>query len=678
MKGKRPKIILLVIASVLFGILLNGCSKGEKLSVTLNEYKKAWEDKDYERMYSMLSEESKEYISEEDFVNRHTKIYNDIEAENITINYPDLKKIDEYEEEAGSFSFSVSMDTIAGKVESDDYSFLLIKNKDEDKWKISWKENLIFPGMDEEDTIGLKTYPAERGGIFDKNGEALAINGEVARIEIVYNKFISNKEANVKALSEVLDISEERINKLIENPANPDWAIPVVTVPGNDKELIARATSIDGVQNTKLTGRTYPGGEAFGALIGYIKPITAEELEKLQGEGYSSTDQIGKAGLEKDFEKRLKGENGGCIFINKIENGVETEEVTIAEKEAVPGEDITLTIDKKLQTSIYQQLKGDEGNATAIDPKTGEVLALVSSPSFDSNYQTTYVPDRVAKEWKETEDAAFYNRFNKSYAPGSTFKLLTGAVALDTGAISSEDTIDVSGLTWQKDGSWGGYNITRVKDPGTPVNLKDAYVYSDNIYFAQAALEMGADTFEKEIKERFGVGEELPFVHPMQSSQLSNEGIKNEILLADSAYGQGEVQMTPLHVALAYSAVVNEGNIMKPQLEASSPEIWKEGAISSQSLPLLKEYLPAVIEDPKGSGYDGRIQGISLSGKTGTAELKKSLEDTQGEENGWFVVMDNEEPSIVLAMMVENVKTKGGSHYVVPKAKTVLQGYLVN
>ncbi|WP_426347983.1 penicillin-binding transpeptidase domain-containing protein [Alloiococcus sp. CFN-8] len=675
MNRNNHRIILLAVVGVLFLMVLSGCSKDEKPSKTLEAYKKAWENKDYKDMYSMLSKESKEYISEEDFVTRYTNVYSGIEAENIKINLPDLEEVDKTKEEETGVDFSINMDTLAGNIELEGYNLPVAKEKEENKWRVIWDESLIFPEMDAGDKVLVESIKSERGEIFDRNGEPLAVNGEVARIEIKYNDFIINKEANVKALSEVLDISEEKINKLIENPSNPDWAIPVVNVVAEDRELILKATTIKGVQNTKITGRIYPGGEPLGSLIGYIEPITAEELENHQGEGYSSTDNIGKLGLEQVFEDRLKGENGWKIYISKAE----ADNITVAEKEAVPGEDITITVDKKLQTAIYEQLKGDIGSATAIHPQTGEVLALVSSPSFNSNYRTTYTPDAVGKVWEETDYDAFNNRFNDAKAPGSTFKLLTGAVALDTGAVSPEETlVTESGLTWQKDGNWGGYKVTRVKDPGAPVDLRDAFVYSDNIYFAKAALEMGADTFEKEIKERFGVGEELPFAYPMDKSQLSNQGIERDVLLADSAYGQGEVLMTPLHVALAYSAVVNEGNIMKPQLEASNPEVWKEGAISSESLPLLKEYLTSVIEDPNGSGYDARISGVSLSGKTGTAELKKSLEDTQGEENGWFVAMDNEDPSIVLVMMVENVKTRGGSHYVVPKAKAVLQGYLVN
>ncbi|MGM9973785.1 MAG: penicillin-binding transpeptidase domain-containing protein, partial [Clostridiaceae bacterium] len=640
--------------------------------------KDAWENKNYEDMYSMLSNESKAYIKEEDFIKRYTNIYSGIETENITINYPNLEEVDKTKEEEVNLDFSISMDTLAGNTEIENYNIKLVMEKEEDKWRVSWDESLIFPDMDADDKVRAEVKSAERGEIFDRNGKPLAINDTLIYIGAHYGRFTANKEANVKALSEVLDISEEKINKALEGYSDPEMFVPIAKVLQSDTELISKAMSIEGVIHQKVTGRIYPGRESLGNLIGNIAPITAEELEKLQGEGYSSTDYIGKRGLEQVFDKRLKGENGGSIYISKQEDGIETDKIVIAEKEAVPGEDITLTVDRDLQESIYSQLRGDKGNATAIHPKTGEVLALVSTPSFDPNLYTTYIPDSVAKEWEETNYDAFTNRFKKAYAPGSTFKLITGAVGLDSGTISPEETINISGLTWQKDGSWGGYQVTRVKDPGAPVNLKDAYVYSDNIYFAQAALKMGADTFEKEITKRFGIGEELPFAYPMDPSQLSNQGIGNEILLADSAYGQGEVLMTPLHVALAYSAVVNEGNIMKPLLESNTPEVWKEGAISSESLPLLKEYLTAVIEDPKGSGHEGRIQGISLSGKTGTAELKQSLEDTQGEENGWFAVMDNEDPEIVLVMMVENVKTRGGSHYVVPKAKAVLQGYLVN
>ncbi|MGV2686613.1 penicillin-binding transpeptidase domain-containing protein, partial [Clostridium perfringens] len=138
---------------------------------------------------------------------------------------------------------------------------------------------------------------------------------------------------------------------------------------------------------------------------------------------------------------------------------------------------------------IYSEMTGEKGAATAVNPKTGEVLAMVSAPSFDSNVFTTYVTKTQKSKWEKPNNADEINRFNKIYSPGSTMKLITSAIGLENKVIDPNQTRDIKGLEWQKDSSWGDFKITRVTDPGKPENLKDAVNHSDNIYFGQVALE---------------------------------------------------------------------------------------------------------------------------------------------------------------------------------------------
>ncbi|MCS4480459.1 penicillin-binding transpeptidase domain-containing protein [Clostridium botulinum] len=158
-------------------------------------------------------------------------------------------------------------------------------------------------------------------------------------------------------------------------------------------------------------------------------------------------------------------------------------------------------------------------------------------------------------------------------------KLITAAVGLNNGLIKPNEPIDIKGKNWRKDSSWGNYNVTRVKDPGRAITLKDAIKYSDNIYFAKVALDLGSDKFIKGANN-FGIGEKLDFEYPIDKTQVSNEGkIDKEILLADTGYGQGQILVSPLHIALAYSALGNDGDIMRPRLnisENATAEIWKK------------------------------------------------------------------------------------------------------
>ena len=355
------------------------------------------------------------------------------------------------------------------------------------------------------------------------------------------------------------------------------------------------------------------------------------------------------------------------------------EKITIASKEIKNGNDIKLSVDYDLQNKVYSEMSGEKGAATAVNPKTGEVIAMVSAPSYDSNTFTTYISKTQKAKWEENNHADEINRFNKSYAPGSTMKLLTSIIGLENGVINPTEAKDIQGLKWQKDSSWGDYKVTRVIDPGKAVTLKDAANYSDNIYYAQVALDLGSEKFINGLKG-FGIGEELTFEYPMEASQISNDGeLNRDIIIADTGYGQGEVMVTPIHIALFYSTLSNEGNMMQPRLVISeNPEakVWKEGLISQNNLPILIDGFTASVNDAGATLPDGAVPGHRVAGKSGTAEIKASQDDSNGTENGWFVSTDPDSSKISISMIIENVKNRGGSHVTIPKVRNVMEYYL--
>ncbi|WP_330405622.1 penicillin-binding transpeptidase domain-containing protein [Romboutsia hominis] len=336
-----------------------------------------------------------------------------------------------------------------------------------------------------------------------------------------------------------------------------------------------------------------------------------------------------------------------------------------------------LSIDSKLQDSIYNELKGDKGASIAINPLNGEVLAMVSSPSYNSNTLVTYKTKEIANKWENQNNIQFENRANDSYSPGSTIKLITSSIGLESGVINPNEYMDIKGESWQKDSSWGNYSVTRVKDTKRPVNLYDAVKYSDNIYFADKAIKLGEEDYIKGLK-KFGIGEKITFEYPMQNSQISNNGkLDNEILLGDTGYGQGEILMTPLDVVLSYSALVNDGNIMIPRLvisENKESKVYKN-AIDKKYIEELKKCFKGAINDEDSTGYLAKIEGKNIMGKTGTAEIKNSKDDNSGINNGWFVAVNEDDPKIAISMIVENIN-KSTSEYVVPKVKNILNYYL--
>jgi len=670
-------IILIVTAVFMFNIY----TKVDSATKTFDAYKNKWVKQDFKTMYSMLSVKTKETITEKQFVDKYNAIYKGIEAKSISIKVDNEDTIKDGNKTTINIPFSIVMDTAAGQLKMPGYQATMVKEKVNKKkqWTLVWDEKMIFPNMKAGDKVGVTQDLAMRGEIYDRNGKELAKNDAIVTIGIDPIKFVKNRDNNISQMAKILDIDASVIEKELKGNENSDMFTPIVNILSSEKGKITGVMKLEGVIHMKPKGRVYPGGEAFGSLIGYIAPITAEELEKMNGQGYSSLSLVGKAGLEQVYEKRLKGENGVTIYISRKKDASEIQKDIILKKEPKAGENITLTVDSDLQKKMYEGMNKEAGASTAVNPKTGEVLALVSSPSYDSNAYTTYKTNTQIKAWKAANEP-FKNRFKAAYSPGSTFKLITAAIGLDGGKIKPEELINIPGKEWQLDKSWGPNKVTRVSDAVKSVNLQNAFIYSDNIYFARAAINIGKVGFIKGCSN-FGIGEKLPIDYPIATSQVANNSnIKNDIALADTGYGQGEVLMSPLQVALSYSAVVNEGNIMSPTLEKFNDKVtskvWKTNAISKNNIKVIKDDLTQVIENPNGTGHGAKINGLALAGKTGTAELKKDAKDTTAQENGWFVCMDTANPKIVVSMLMEDVKNKGESHYVVPIVKGIMEYYL--
>lgn len=678
--NRKPyiKLFLLLVMLAALVSVFSSCKKDEENPYTVfKDYKAKWEKQDFKGMYGMLSSDTKKNITEQQFSDRYSKIYKDIEVKNIALQMTGQeKKIGK--EESLSIPFSLNMSTIAGDLKMDSFEAKLVKEKLDkgSKWTIAWDENMIFPGMDKDDKVLIDFTHAKRGTLYDRNGKPLAVEDKdtLVSIYIYPASFNKDKDNNIKAMAGILNIDPSVIQKKLDANKDPEQRVDIVKILFSDTAKKTALLAINGVRGDRLYGRVYPGGEAFGELIGYTGPITAEELSNNKGKGYNSNSRIGKAGLEKVYESRLKGTDGVTLYISKQTDGKQTDKKVIAQVDAKNGEDIKLSVDMDLQQKIYDNMKNDSGACAALNPKTGEVLALVSSPSYDSNMLVTYrTKDQEASA--VIKDALNLNRFSKLYAPGSTFKLVTGAIGLSLGKINPEEAMnDVKGTEWQGQ----GVKVTRVDNTSEPINLRSAYVHSDNIYFARAALKIGKDDFIKGCSN-FGIGEALPFDFPIVKSQVANNGINSNQALADSGYGQGEVVASPLHTALIYSTLVNDGNIMTPLLESPgdkvTSKVWKQGAISDKNIKILLDDLTAVVEDPSGTGHKAQINGVKIAGKTGTAELKKSNTDN-AEENGWFTAVNTDNPKIVISMVIDNVKNRGESHYVVPLVKNVLEYYL--
>ena len=648
--------------------ILAGCNKEPQPADRLSQYIKLWNEQKFAEMYDYLSQSAQEKITKQKFVDRYEKVYSDLEISKLQIDFKKPENEDKVKEDHVEYPFSEKMESVAGPIQFDHKAQLVKETKDnKDNWYIDWDTTYIFPQLGGNDKIGLSTTPALRGEIQDRNGQQLAVNGTVYEIGIVPGEMGDQKDAVIEQVSSLLGVSIEKIqNALNASWVQPDYFVPIKQLSLEQRDLVANVTSLPSVKSKQVGARVYPLKEAAAHLIGYVGPITAEELKDLSGKGYGANDVIGKRGIEQVLEDRLKGENGATITIKKSDG---TQEV-LAKREVKDGENVQLTIDANVQNQLYGQLSGEAGTAAAIHPITGETLGLVSAPSFDPNLLAI---GATASEWEALENnpqKPLLTRFKATYAPGSVMKPITAAIALKEGAINPETTIQVSGLQWQKDASWGNYFVTRVHDVSTPVNLEKAMLYSDNIYFAQAALALAKDPFTKGLKE-FAFEEEIPYLFPLESSKIGS--LDSEIKIADSGYGQAEIEMSIVHLATAYTTFTNGGNMITPTLllNEEKAKVWKQQVMSTDQASQINSMLQKVVNDPEGTAY--KANGLNLAGKTGTAELK-AKQGEQGTENGWFIAYNTDNPSMLVAMMIEGVQGRGGSGYVVDKVRNIFAG----
>lgn len=557
-----------------------------------------------------------------------------------------------------NFQYNGSLTTSLGELTELSYSGTITVADNEAK--IDWSPQLIFPGMEGQDKVSISVDNATRGEILDRNNEPLAENGTLYQLGVVPGQLGTGDEktANIKAIAERFDLTEEAINQALEQSwVQDELFVPLKIIEPTDE--MPTGTSLK-----ETSGRTYPLGEAAAQLIGYLGNVTAEDIEK--DETLASNGQIGRSGLEAAFDKELRGENGGKIAITDEDDA---EKVVLLEKERADGKDIQLTIDAQAQKTAFESLQNQAGATVVTEPKTGDLLVLASSPSYDPNKMTQGISQEDYDAYEQNEDLPFISRFATAYAPGSTFKAITGAIGLENGTIDPTQSIAIDGLKWQKDSSWGDYFVTRVTDVASVI-LKDALVYSDNIYMAQQTLSMGEDAFRDGLSKLI-FGETLDLPIAMNPAQISNEdSFNSDILLADTGYGQGELLLNPIQQAAIYSVFANQGKLVYPRLVKEAEQKDKE-VFKAETIDQINQDLTAVVSDPNGTAHSLAALNIPLAAKTGTAEIKEK-QDEKGQENSFLFAFDSQDQGFLMVSMLEDRQENQSATGLAPELLTYL------
>ncbi|MEC0125540.1 penicillin-binding protein PBP4(5) [Paenibacillus pabuli] len=691
MKSKRK--ILYGLLPILFaggiGMYLymqNNKTEEVKPEVTVNQYIEHLHKKEFDQLYTLMTPASlsESGMNREQFVEKYNAIYSGMEVSAIKAELkPKVANVEttdgtSNEEESKNqnldiyeVDYNLQLMTFLGEV-NETHTLKLVREELEDGgkiWRINWKPSLILTDMVKGSKVRVRTLFPERGDIVDRDGLPLATKGNIYEWGIVPEKLGENPDAMIARIAKHYKVTEDVITQAL----GQKWVKPEYFVPIASTEDSRVPDALAGVQVQSKEIRYYPLGEAAAHLIGYVRKATKEDLEKDTEGYYRAEDWIGKAGLEQSLEKQLRGERGGLIEITDESGNTRNE---LIRKDAVDGENIQLTISSAKQRKLYKTLSssGDAGAMVLMNPTDGNLLALVSAPAYNPNKMVTGLTQAEWDAYSADEKLPFINRFTNRYAPGSTFKAITAAAGLMEKVTTADKSHDISGLQWRKDESWGGYYVKRVKDV-SPVNMVDALVYSDNIYFAKEAVEMGSAKFIDGI-QKFGFGDNFGldelYLKPSQYANEAHLDLSSEVLLADTSYGQGEMLMSPIHLASSFTPFINEGKMVKPVLIEEKETVQPEVVITPEVANTVKDALGQVVTRAGGTAHSLNSLPEGLAAKTGTAELK-TKKGEKGQENGFVVVFDTDSPSFLIAAVIEGVNGRGGSHYVLDKLKPFLE-----
>lgn len=594
----------------------------------------------YEELYNLVETD----MSKEEFTNKMKSVYDGMEVSSawVTISI-NLKNSD-----VVNLKYVTNLNTVAGKLTFSNKSTLVKVNG---KYKIKWDNSFLYPKLKNNQKIRVSTLKAKRGAIYDRNKNILAKDAKAYSIGIVAGKIKSDDD--LRAISKLLNITYKDIKAELAKPYVVDGTfVHLKNIDREQQELKTALLKIPAVKIIDYDIREYPYNEKLSTLLGFVQ------------------NDDGKSGLELTFNSQLKGLNGCEIYVD--DDGINVD--TILKKDRVNGKNIDLTIDVKLQELIYEKFKDVESATVAMNYTTGEILALVSTPSYETNKISLGISDNEWNEIVNNKKKPLFTRFLSKYTPGSTMKPIVAAIGLDTDSFTDIENFGKSVKSWQKDSSWKDFYVTTLEVYNGESNLEKALIHSDNVYFAKAALKIGKNLFKQEL-DRYGFNKPLNFEQNTDISVYGN--IDSEAKLAVSGFGQGEMEVNPIFMAKIYSAFANNGNAVTPYI------LQKEGndqnTVNSANLikPLtankIKNDLKKVIDE--GTGKLAKIDGKNLYGKTGTAEIKMTKDDKSGEEIGWFNVFDDNK--LLIVNMVENAKKLNGSKFSVKNLREVFDKYVI-
>ncbi|HSG04518.1 MAG TPA: penicillin-binding protein 2 [Marinobacterium sp.] len=572
-----------------------------------------------------------------------------------------------------------------------------------------------FTAISERNRIQLQPVAPRRGLIYDRNGELLADNRPNFSLTLLKEE-LQGVDETLARLREIVELSEDEISRFkrrLDQRRRPYETVPLKF--RLTEEEIAKISieyhRLPGVQVEADLVRAYPQGPALAHALGYVGRINERELKIVDPNNYAATHYIGKLGVERYYESLLHGEVGW----RKVETDVRGRVLqTLEQQDPVPGVDIQVSLDAKLQQFTAELIENRRAAVVAIEPASGEILALVSNPSYDPNAFVTGISVKDYNALRDDLDLPLYNRAIRGlYPPGSTLKPFTALAAVDSGSVPLDHQIWDPGF-YQLTAGGRRYRDWK-KDGHGQVDLNHALAESCDVWFYDIATKTDIDTFSDYLG-RFGFGTVTSLDLPEASAAIlpSREWKRGRDNLpwypGDSlnlSIGQGFMIATPLQLATATAVLANRGKWVRPQmLKRVIAENGLDEIQQAQLAELESKPLPADVKLNREGNWDEIIQGMVnvvhasygtarkvgagteylMAGKTGTAQVVGIAQDAEYDseallerhrDHALFVAFaPADDPKIAVAVVVEN--GEGGSRAAAPVAREVIDAWLLN
>lgn len=663
-------------------------------NTALVSYLDAYKADEYNAMYALLSQAAQGAIALEDFARRNRDALNNMSAG--SFDYEILSSlVNPYSAE---IAYHVTYHTaLVGEIERDIVARLALENNE---WKIQWDDSLILPELAGGNILKMDYSTPSRGNIYDSEGDVLAAQSDAYAFSIIPGNVTD--ESFGPLLSEawrLCGISQDELAEEIQNtPAF--YPIPLCEASAQESERI-RNVYPAGLEWTPYNARYYFQQGVGSNIVGYTQSIFAENLEEYRRLGYAGDERVGASGIESWAENYLGGQRGGTLYV--IDPNTGTIVTRVGESAPKPADSVYLTIDDNLQYYTQQAISGFTGAAVVIEVETGRVLAMASSPGFDSNIFSPNNPNASA-EIAELAPGSLVNRAAQGQYPlGSVFKIITMAAGMESGLVAPDQTYDCQ-YEWTKlpdlvrhDWTWqhcqdrlanGQECNTSDSVPSGLLTVSESLMRSCNPFFWEVGYTLYYNDRPNDIANMaraFGLGQKTGIEQiEEESGQIIDP--QSDIAMVNMAIGQGDMSVTPLQVATFIAALGNGGTLYRPQLVekvepvdgGAATQIFKPEArgtlpVQQFRLDLIKEAMIDVVKDPLGTAYF-RLRGLSIpvAGKTGTAESGSGL------PHAWFAgyTMASEntgKPDIAIAVILENEGE--GSDYAAPVFKRIVETY---